>query len=55
MHGSGATTLITSNEQMKIAQALKDCNILLKGGTKTIKNETTGQKGEFLGMLLAIF
>ena len=53
MHGSGATTLVTSNEQMKIVQALKDS--LLKGGTKTIKNETKGQKGEFLGMLLAIF
>ena len=43
MHGSGTTTLIISNEEMndimKIAQALEDSNILLKGVTKTIKNE----------------
>ena len=37
---------------MKIVQALKDSNILLKGVTKTIKNETKGQKGGFFGMLL---
>ena len=41
-HGSGATTLIISNEDvndiMKIIQALEDSNILLKGVTKTIKN-----------------
>ena len=44
MHGSGTTTLIISNEEMndimKIVQALEDSNILLKGVTKTIKNET---------------
>ena len=38
-HGSGTTTLIISNEEiidiMKIAQALEDSNILLKGVTKT--------------------
>ena len=28
------------NSIMKIVQALKDSNILLKGVTKTIKNET---------------
>ena len=37
------TTLIISNKEMddimKIVQALKDSNILLKGTTKTIKNE----------------
>ena len=42
--GSGNTTLIISNEEMndimKIVQALEDSNILLKGVTKTIKNET---------------
>ena len=42
-HGSGTTTLITSNEEMnnimKIVQALEDSNILLKGLTKTIKSE----------------
>ena len=42
--GSGNTTLISSNEEMndvmKIIQALEDSDILLKGVTKTIKNET---------------
>ena len=56
MHGSGTTTLIISdkemNDIMKIAQALEDSNILLKGVTKTIKNETKEQKGGFLSMLL---
>ena len=37
---------------MKIIQALQDSNILLKGVTKTIKNETKEQKGGFLSMLL---
>ena len=37
---------------MKIVQALGDSNISLKGVTKTIKNETSEQKGGFLGMLL---
>ena len=48
--------IIISNEEMndimKIVQALKDSNILLKGVTKTIKNKTKEQKGEFLSMLL---
>ena len=56
IHGSGTTTLIISNEEMndimKIVQALEDSNILLKGVTKTIKNETKEQKGEFLSMSL---
>ena len=37
---------------MKFFQALDDSNILLKGVTKTIKNETKEQKGGFLSMLL---
>ena len=37
---------------MKIVQALKDYDILLKGVTKTIKNETKEQKRGFLSMLL---
>ena len=37
---------------MKIVQALEDSNILLKGVTNTIKNETKEQKGGFLSMLL---
>ena len=56
IHGSGTTTLIISNEEMndimKIVQALENFNILLKGITKTIENETNEQKGGFLGMLL---
>ena len=55
-HGSETTTLIISNEEMnditKIVHTLEDSNILLKAVTKTIKNETKEQKGEFLGMLL---
>ena len=54
--GSGNTTLIISNEEMndimKIIQALEDSTILLKGVTKTIKNEIKEQKGGFLSMLL---
>ena len=56
MHGSGTTTLITSNGNMndiiKIIQALEDSNILPKGVTKTIKNEKKEQKGGFLSMLV---
>ena len=56
MRGSRTTTLIISNEEMndimKIVQALEDSNILLKGVTKTIKNEAKEQKGGFLSMLL---
>ena len=56
IHISITTTLIISNEEMKdimkIIQALEDSNILLKGVTKTIKNETKEQKGGFLSMLL---
>ena len=37
---------------MRIVQALADSNILLKGITKIIENETKEQKGGFLGMLL---
>ena len=37
---------------MKIAQALENSGVLLKGITETIKNETKEQKGDFLSMLL---
>ena len=40
------------NETMKIAQALEDSHILLKGVTKTVRNKTEEQKGGFLSMLL---
>ena len=50
-HGSGNKTLIISNEEMndimKIVQVLEDSNILLKGVTKTIKNETKEKKEDF--------
>ena len=56
IHGSWKTTLIFSNEEIndiiKIIQALENSNILIKGVTKTIKNETKEQKGGFLSMLL---
>ena len=56
MHGSGTKTLIISNKKMndiiKIIQALEDSNILLKGITKTINNETKEKKEGFLSMLL---
>ena len=39
------------NGIMKIVQALEDSSILLKGVTKTIKNETEEQKGGFLSIL----
>ena len=51
IHGSGNTTLITSNEEIndiiKIIQTLEDSNILIKEVTKKIKNETKEQKGRF--------
>ena len=44
IYGFGTTTLIISSEEMnditKVVQALEDSNILLKGVTKTIENET---------------
>ena len=54
--GSGNKTLVISNEEMndimKIVQSLEDSNVLLKGVTKTIENETKEQKGGSLSMLL---
>ena len=50
-----STALIFPNKEMndimKIVQALEDSNILLKGVTKAIKNETEEQKGEIVSML----
>ena len=63
IHGSGATKgagvkLIIeqedTNDIMKIVKALENSGILLKGVSKTIKNETKEQKGGFLSMLLGI-
>ena len=53
--GSGIRIIISNEEMndiMKIIQALEDSNILLKGVTKKIENETKEQKGGFLSMLL---
>ena len=56
MYGSENTTLIISNDDMadliKIVTALEEHDILLKGISKTIKNETKEQKGGFLSMIL---
>ena len=55
VHGSGVK-LITEQEDMndimKILKALENSCILLKGVSKTIKNETKEQRGGFLSMLL---
>ena len=55
IHGGG-TTLVISNEElddiMKIIQALEDSDILLKGISKTIKNDIKEQNGNGLGMIL---
>ena len=56
MHSSETKTLIISNEEindiMKIVQALKDSNVLLKEVTETIKNGTKEQEGGLLSLLL---
>ena len=40
------------NDIIKVVQAFEDSNVLLKGATKAIKNETKEQKRGFLSMLL---
>ena len=54
--GSGTTNLIISNDEMKdilkIFKSLEDSGVLLKGVSKTIKNEAKEKKGGFLSMLL---
>ena len=56
IHGSGTTILVISSEEMndimKIVRTLENSGILLKGVTKTIKDQTRKQKGGFLSMLL---
>ena len=56
MLGSGATTLIISNDEMndilKIVKSLEDSGLLLKGVSETIQHEAKEQKGGFLSMLL---
>ena len=54
--GSGATTLIISNDKMddilKIVKSLENSGLLLKGVSETIQQEAKEQRGGFLGMLL---
>ena len=56
MFGSGTKTIIISNKEihdiMKIVKYLEESDFLIKGVSKTIKNETKKQKGGFLGRLL---
>ena len=56
IHGSGVKLIIEQEnlkDIMKIIKALENSGILLKGVSKTIKNETKEQRGGFLSMLLA--
>ena len=55
IHGSGVKLNIKQEDMkdiMKIIKALKNSGVLLKGVSKTIKNETKEQRGGFLSMLL---
>ena len=55
IHSSGVKLIIEQedmNDIMKIIKALENSGILLKGVSKTIKNETKEQRGGFLSMLL---
>ena len=54
IHGSGVKILIEEedmNDIKKIIEALENSDILLKGVSKTIENETKEQRGGFLRML----
>ena len=59
MCGSGNATLIISNDDMndliKIITALEEHDILLKGISKKIKNETKEQRGGFLHLYWVIY
>ena len=56
MLGSGATTLIISNDEMndiiKIVKSLENSGVLLKGVSETIQHEAKEQRRGFLSMLL---
>ena len=55
IHGSWVKLIIEQEDMkdiMKIIKALENSGILLKGVSKTIKNETKEQRGGFLSMLL---
>ena len=59
IRGSGTTALIISNKKidniLKIFQDLEDSNILLKGITRTMENETKEQKYGFLENVILYF
>ena len=56
--GSGTTTLIISNDEMKdvikIVKFLEDSGWLLKGVSETVQNEAKKQKRWFLSMILGV-
>ena len=55
IHGAGVKLIIEQedmNDIMKIIEALENSGSLLKGVSKTIKNEAKEQRGGFLSMLL---
>ena len=56
MFGSGATTLIISNDEMddilKIVKSLENSGLLLKGVSETIQHEAKEQRRGLLSMLL---
>ena len=56
IYGSGMTTIIISNKEMKeimkILKSLEESALLIKGVRETIKNEAKKEKRRFLGMLL---
>ena len=55
IRGSGVKLIIEQEDMkdiMKIIKALENSGILLKGVSKTSKNETKGQRDGFLSMLL---
>ena len=55
IHGSGVKLIIEQEDMkdiMKIIKARENSGFLLKGVSKTIKNETKEQRGGFLSMLL---
>ena len=58
MFGSGFTTLRISNEEiniMKTVKSLEESGLLIKGVSKTIKNEEKVQKGGFNEMFIRNF
>ena len=54
MFGSSTRTIISNEEIniMKIVKSLEESGLLIKGVSKTIKNEGNKQKGRFLSTFL---